>query len=320
MANTNIISADAAGFIPEIWLSSALGRLKNYLTYQKTVTNIEDLEGGVFAVGSKVHIPKRGTLVVNDKVENVNYTVQEPGSSTVDLTLNKHKEVTFGVESRTISTTNQNIIDGYTDDAVIAIAEQMDIDCAAMFAGVPAAQTITNTGNMTEANIQQARKILVDNRLPAPAQRFGVIATSQTNALLSIDRLVRFDSLGVANDITEGSLGGERTALGSGGVGRLYGFNIMESQLAPVTPGTPPVARNLFYGKDAIVFASRPLELPDQKFGISATVMTDEDTGITMRLLHSYQHLQGAHVITLDVLYGYQLLRPEHIVLINTSA
>lgn len=320
MANTNIITADAAGFIPEIWLGSALGRLKSYLTYQKTVTKIEDLQDGeAFTVGSKVHIPRRGTLIANDKVENNNYTVQEPGSTDVDLTLNKHKEVTFGVESRVISTTNQNIIDGYTDDAMIALAEQIDLDLGSIYQQVPAGQIITNIGNMTEANIQQARKILVDNKVPAPALRYAVIATSQTNALLSIDRLVRYDALGVSNDITEGSLGGERTMLGSGGVGRLYGFSIMESQLTPVTAAQPPVAHNLFYAKDAIVFASRALELPKAAYGVEATVMTDPDTGITLRLLHSYQHLQGGHVITLDVLYGFTLLRPEHIVRIDTA-
>lgn len=320
MANTNIVTADATGFIPEVWLGMALGRLPNYLTYQKMVTNVEDLEGGAFTVGSKVHIPKRGTLVVNNKVENVNYTVQEPGSSTTDLTLNQHKEVTFGVESRVISTTNQNIIAGYADDAAIAIAEAIDQGIASVFTSVTPANTITNAGNITEGNILQARKILVDNKLPSIADRYAVVATSQTNALLGIDRFTRYDALGISNDIAEGSVGGGRTTLGAGGIGRIHGFNFSESQLVPVTGAGPYQAQNLFFGRDGIVFASRALELPKAAQGVEATVMTDEETGITLRMLHSYQHLMGAHVLTIDVLFGYQLLRPEHVVLVQTLA
>lgn len=318
MANTNIVSADASGFIPEVWLGMALGRLKNYLTYQKTVTNIEDLEGGVFNVGSKVHIPKRGALVVNTKVENANYTVQEPSSSTVDLTLNQHKEVTFGVESRVLATTNQNIIAGYADDAAIAIAEAIDLGIASVYSSVPGGQTITNAGNITEANILAARKILVDNKLPSIADRFAIVATSQTNALLQIDRFTRYDALGISNDIAEGSVGGQREMLGAAGIGRVHGFNFAESQLVPVTGTGPFQAQNLFYGRDGIVFASRALELPRAAQGVEATVMTDEDTGITLRMLHSYQHLMGAHLLTIDVLFGYALLRPEHVVLVQT--
>jgi hypothetical protein len=282
-----------------------------------------DLETGAFQVGQVLHLPKRGALTVNDKTQNANYTVQNPSSSTIDLTLDHHKEVTFAVESRTVSTVNQDVIQGYVEDAAIAIAEQIDTDLFTLSASVPSEQSIPITAagvpsTITEGAIQSARKMLVDNKVPAPQRKYGVIATSQTNALLSIDRLVRYDALGVSNDITNATVGnGVRTMDAS--IGRLYGFELCESQLVP-TSGSPAVASNLFYARDAMLMATRALELPDQRYGVMATVMTDPDSGITMRLLHSYQHMAGGHLITLDVLYGFTLMRPEHIVKVVTSA
>lgn len=318
MANSAITSTESAGFVPEIWLQTALGRLKAYLTIQKTVTKDTDLESGeMFNVGQTLHLPRRGALVVNDKSENLNYTLQNPTADKIDLTLNKHKEVTFMVESRALSVVNQNIIQGYVEDAAIALAEQVDTDLFSLWSSVTAGNTVTNAGTMTEANILSARKILVDTKTPAGMRKYGIVATSQTNALLQIDRLTRYDALGVSNDIPDAQVGQPvRTMQGS--IGKLHGFELCESQLVPAT-GSPQAAKNLFYAEDAILFASRPLENPDGNLGVQATVVTDPDSGISLRLLHSYQHLAGGHAITLDVLYGYCLMRADHVVLVNTS-
>lgn len=319
MPNTVIASAQALNFIPEIWLNTALGRLKAYLTVQRTVTRDIDLQSGeVFNVGATLHLPKRGALTVNDKAETINYTVQNPQSDKVDLTLNKHKEVTFAVESRALSTVNQDIIKGYVEDACIALAEQVDTDLFSLYGDVLEANVVTNLSTMTEANILSVRKLLVDNKVPALMRKYGIVATSQTNALLQIDRLVRYDALGISNDISNAQVGDPSTRTMPSSIGKVHGFELSESQLVP-TAGSPLAAQNLFYAEDAILFASRPLENPDGNLGVQATVVTDPDTGIALRLLHSYQHTMGAHLITLDLLYGYTLMRPEHFTVVNTS-
>ncbi len=320
MANTYITSTQEQGtFVPEIWLQIALGRLKSYLTIQKCITKDTDLSPNAFAsVGDTLHLPKRGSLTVNDKTENLNYTVQQPQGSKIDLVLNKHKEVTFGVESRAISTMNQDIISGYVTDAAIAIAEQIDTDLFSVYSSVSGGNTITNASTMTEANILSARKIMVDNKVHAMDQKFLIIATSQTNALLQIDRLVRYDSLGISNDIPD-SMVGRPTRFMEASIGRVHTFEVCESQLVP-TASSPLVAQNLFFSRDGILFSSRPLENPDSAYGVSASVITDPDSGIALRLLHWYNGAAGAHQITLDVLYGFTLMRTEHVGLIKTSA
>jgi hypothetical protein len=76
---------------------------------------------------------------------------------------------------------------------------------------------------------------------------------------------------------------------------------------------------NVAYTKDGFIFANRQLELPDPSTGVMATVMTDPVSNLSMRLLHSYNHLQGAHIVTLDMLYGVGFLRAEHVVAIKTE-
>lgn len=321
MANIGVSEAD--GFIPEIWLNVALGRLKAFLTLQRVIMKDRDVQAGAFQVGDTLHLPKRGTLTVNDKAANTNYTPQTPSASTVDLTLNKHKEVTFIVESRAISTANQDVISGYVEDGVIAIAEQIDNDIfAAMVAG--AGSTITGGSALTEANILTARKTLVDNKVPAAMKKFGVVATSQTNALLQIDRITRYDAVGVAGNVSDAMVGNHMGAKElDSSFGRVHGFELAESQLVPFTGGTP-TSKNLFFAKTAALFASRELENPEQtaggNVGVRASVITDPDSGIALRLLHSYQHLLGGHAITLDVLYGVAMQRPEHAVLATTTS
>lgn len=413
-----ITTTEASGFIPEIWLAAALGRLRNYLTLQRTVTmNTELQTGETFDVGRVLHLPKRGALVVNDKTETGNYTQQSPQSSTVDLTLNKHKDVTFSLTSEVIATQNQDQAGGYMADAVIALAEQIDIDLATVWRIVTAANTVTNASTITGANLLSARKILRDNKVQPTAPMFGVVTTAQEAALLQLSDLVRYDAIGVASNIPNATLGDGRGAVViPGAIGRAYGFEIAPTQLMPTVSandntlqtiaitGTPtggsftvtinsltsgPIAynataaaaqaaiaaipgaglagnvyvtlsgstytvaflngntnaitttnsftggsspnttiaqvaqttgaKNLFYTKDAILMATRPLPLPGVGEGAIGTTMTDPETGITLRLVKSWNANGGYQQVTLDILYGFTLMRPEHLVLVQTS-
>lgn len=315
MPNSNIASTQAAGFVPEIWLAIALGRLRNYITITRCVTKDTEVDtAGVFSVGQTLHLPRRGALVVNDKVENSNLTVQNPTADTINLTLNKHKEVTFGVESRALSNVNQDIITGYVEDAVIAIAEQIDTDLLAYAGGLTTNAAIVGGAGITEGNLLSARKVLVDNKVPASQKKYGIVATSQTNALLQIDRLVRYDSLGVSNNIANGTVGADVRTM-DGSIGKVHNFEVCESQLMAFST----TYKNIFFSKDAILFASREMETPNEG-GVVSTAMMDPETGIMLRLMKSYQHLQTAHVISLDVLYGFQAMRSEHVQVVTTTS
>lgn len=413
MANIGV--TENSGFIPEIWLGTALGRLMNYLTIVPTITVLDDLPtGSTFSAGQTVHIPKRGVLNVNMKSDTGNYVVQNPQSDTVDISLQYQPEVSFGISSQALAFQNQDVILGYVEDAVIALAEQVDSIILNSYHLIPAGQIVGSGLAITASNILSARKILQDNKAPANAQKFGIVSTLQEQSILLIDQLVRYDSIGVANNVTNASIGAGRGAsVIPGATGRAYGFEIAPSQLitsvatnandiqtvtiggAPTggsftltlngttttslpynatakqvqaalsgvsgykgyvyvtlagavytvnllagvgavtaagsfTGGTTPTvtvaqavqtvgSRNLFYTKDWLCMATRPLPLPPPGSGALGTYMVDPRSGIGMRLVQSWNNTTGSPQISLDLLMGFNAMRPEHGVCIINS-
>lgn len=63
------------------------------------------------------------------------------------------------------------------------------------------------------------------------------------------------------------------------------------------------------FQKDAIAFVTRPLELPQG--AAKAYVMQDPATGISVRVVISYDINTKTDVLSFDVLYGLKVLRPE---------
>src|SRR5579871_1029428 len=228
-----IDSTASQGFIPEIFLGTALGRLRNYLTLSRTVTMNTDLETGeTFEVGKILHLPKRGTLSVNQKTETGNVTVQSPTSSTVDVVLNHHLEVTFALTSEAIAFQNQDQAQGYVNDAIIALAEEIDNSLFQAWKLVPSSQTVTNGSTITEPNILTARQYLRTNKVQPNAKMYGVVGLSQEAAIFQLSNLVRFDAIGVTNNVPNAEIGDGQISM-PGAIGRAYGFEICPSQLVP---------------------------------------------------------------------------------------
>lgn len=225
---------ESSGFIPEIFLATALGRLKSYLTLQRTATMNTDLKTGEsFNVGQVLHLPKRGALTASRKTDTGNYTVLNPQSSTVDVTLNNQWEVTFALTSQALAFQNQDQTQGYINDGIIALAEQIDNDLFQAYKLIATANKVSNgSASITEANILSARKILRDNKINPNARAYGVVSTAQEAAILQLSNVVRYDALGVMNNVANAKVGDGAVVM-PGAIGRVYGFEICPSQLVP---------------------------------------------------------------------------------------
>lgn len=312
-----ITTVEASAFIPEIWLSIALGRLTKYLLLANTCTKDYELGGGTFNVGSKLHIPVRGTVVANDKAEGANFLAQNPQSTTVDVTLNRHKEVTIVGTDVSLALANQNYMMGYIEDGVKAIAEAIEMDLMGLYAGIAPANVITEAANITEADVLAARRILVKNSVNPLDNMYAIVSTAQANALRTSANTVRYDATGEADLLANARIGdGSKPFPGS--MGRIFQFNVVESQItdALATSGT---THNLFYSKDAVVLATRALHEPSPGTGAVGTTMTDPQTGITMRMFKAFNAQNGNEQMTIDVLYGFSLLRANHMVVVNAA-
>jgi hypothetical protein len=254
---------------------------------------------------------------------------------------------------------------------------------------------------------------------------YGAIALNQEAAAFQLANLVRFDAIGVTNNVSNAEIGDGQITM-PGAIGRAYGFEICPSQLVPsvaandnslqtvtlgasntggtftltansittnalpynataaqvqialyqayglqysnggpfvqgqvfvtgsaggpytvaqivpngatlyaitgtgaLTGGTNTVtcaqvaqttgSKNLFYTQDSILMATRALPLPAPGTGALGTVMTDPETGITMRLVKSWNPNTMQEQITLDMLFGFNLMRSTHMVLVQTT-
>lgn len=280
----------SANFIPEIWANAALGKLEAELNLAKNVAR--DFEFTTQKEGDTIHIPVRGALTANAKVSGTGVTLQNPTATKVDVTLDQHFEVTFAVEDIAKAQANQDIMMGYVEDAVIALAEKIEAALAGLYGSLTGATVNSGGGDITEDDILSAREALTNARAPRNG-RFLYLDPSQVSVLLKLERFTTPEKYGSGMPVQEGELG------------KIHGFRVFES-LFVESAGSPAVNKNLAMHRNAMVLAMRPL--PEPKAGGVVSTVVEKD-GIGIRVIYSYNADQLADQVTLDILYGVGVLR-----------
>lgn len=297
----NITVSEAANFIPEIWAATALGALKANTVMARLVNR--NFENAIQQAGDTIHIPQRGALTVHDKSANSGVTLQTPSADVVNLTLNKHKEVSFIVEDIAAAQANQDIINGYVMDGMIAIAEQIDSDLLALYSGFSTTpiDATGGSGGITAATVAEARRLL--NAAKAPQQNRYIVWHQDAEAeLLDVEKF------------TSSEFGDSGDAIREAIIGRKYGFAHFMDQEVVESSGE---AKNLAFHTDAIVLATRPLPAPPAGTGAQSSVMVED--GIGIRVTYGYNMTYLGLQVTLDILYGVAELRDSHAVVIRST-
>jgi len=291
----NVTPTVAAAFIPELWAQRALDYMRSNIALARLVT--KDTDVAAFNVGDVLHIPYPGTFTAADKSPDTAITPAAPsGGGEVTVTLNKHKHVTFLVEDVARAQANQDLMDLYIRGASIALAEQIETDLFALYAGL--SQSVGTSGtDLSEDTVLAAKKKLDDAKI-ARQGRFMVISSKDENALLKVDRFTRADAI---------ARGG--VPIGEGQLGRIHGFDVYMSQLVPVVTGTPNSTKNLAGTREMFILAMRGLPEPPPNSGARAAAITDPQSGLVIRVLYAYNPSHLGVQITLDVLYGIAKLR-----------
>lgn len=96
-------------------------------------------------------------------------------------------------------------------------------------------------------------------------------------------------------------------------LGNFAGFSVIEAQ--GIIEAT--TQKNLFFQSNAIALVTRPL--PSPQAGTGVIVKTMSEGGIGLRVMISYQHLKGGHLVSIDCLYGVAELRDDHGVVVLTD-
>lgn len=289
-----------AVFIPTIVAQKALGAFAGYMNLAKTVSR--DFEWTPATMGQVIRIPKRGTLSANAKVAGNDVTVQAPTATDVAVTLNQHWEVTMQIDDVTKVLENQDTLNGYAEDAAIALAEKVETVIASLHPSVTSSVTFDTTSATTKENsFLTVRERMALNKIPLSERKYAYLHPTVITELLQIDRFTRADAYGKSGIIAEGALG------------RIGGIDVFESQLVQ-TSGSPVAYHNLVYTKNAIVLAARPLPAVPAGYGAVSTVVQDPDTNMGLRVVSSYDPNKLAMQVTLDVLFGASLLDERRIV------
>ena len=292
MPDAYVTTTTAQYVIPEIWAARAMERLRSNIVLAKLVTRDSDI--AAFNQGDVLHIPFPGSLTANSKAASTAVTLQAPSDSEVQVTLNKHKEVSFLVEDPVRAQQNQEILDRYVDSAAIALAEAIESDLFALYSGL--SQSVGTSGtDLGAATIRSARKTLNDAKVPQ-AGRFGVISSKDEVALLADSGLANYFAFR-GQQLKEGALG------------HLYGFDLYMSQLVPVVGSGPASTKNVFGSAQMAILAMRSLPEPPPGSGAVATVLRDRESGLVLRVVASYNPSFLGVQVTVDVLYGVAELR-----------
>lgn len=285
------------GTIPTIVAAEALGYLKNNTVLARLVAR--DWDNEVAQWGQTIKIGYPGSLSANDKAAETAITLQNPAASEYTVTLNKHKEISFIIDDLGRFVARPDWFTTYMEAAVSVLAEAIDGDIAALYSGF--SQTIDASGGLAEANFRLAQKYLNSAKAPQ-RQRYAVLHEDAIYEATGIERIVNRD---YAESL--GSLAAENL------VGKFAGFEIFMDQGIK----TATTQKNLFFHRNAMVLATRPLPAAPAGMGVVQSIL-DED-GIGLRVTVSYDHDYLGAKVTLDVLYGVAELRDNHGVVVSTA-
>lgn len=296
----NITLTEVGDSLATIIAAQALGYLKSNTVMTRLVARNWDSE--IATYGQVVKIPFTGALSVNDKAANTVVTLQNPNDSAVSVTLNKHKEISFLIEDTAKAMARPDFLTAYIEDGMKMMAEQIDGDLAGLYTGL--SQTIDATGGLGEDDFREARRKL--NAASATlSDRFAVLHEDAEYELLGIEKFVNRDYA---------ELQGAPQGLLNAYSGRFMGFSVFVDQNIKVATA---VCKNLFFQRNAMVLASRPLPAAPTGTGVAQRVMSEDGIGLRVTLSYSPNHL-GIQA-TIDVLYGVAELRDDHGIVVSTT-
>src|SRR5438034_6538221 len=206
----NITSAELNDSIATIIAAEALGYLQANTVLAQLVSR--DWDDEIAQAGQVIRIPFTGALSANDKAEGSVVTLQNAADTKVDVTLNKHKEVSFLIEDfgRTLAT--PDYLNAYSQDGMAVLAEQIDGDIAALYSSVTnSVDASLANGPLDESDFRNARRLI--NAAKAPL--------GDRVAVLHQD--AEYDYLGIEEAINTAY----RQSLGDGALASAYAGDFM---------------------------------------------------------------------------------------------
>ncbi len=287
-----ITSANVAQAIVKLVSMDALPALEATLVMGKLINR--NYDATLAQQGDTVNVPIPGVMVANNIGEGGSVQAQNPALGNAQIVLNRHMEATFIIPDVTKVLAIPNLLEQYMRPAVIAIAEQIELDIFNLYPNLTANATVGTggAGLGSESVIDSAEKVLFKSKMAAGLSKYLVVSADAYSDLRQIPRF------------TENRTVGSGDAIQSGNVGKLKDFDIYRSQLIVPISGT---TYNLAFARDAFALVTR--QLPQPLPGTGAIAMYVNEGNFGFRVVMSYAPNTLAQQFTVDVLYGIAVLR-----------
>jgi hypothetical protein len=291
MANSNDV------LVPEIWAAEALRVLKRQSVMARLVNR--DYEDKIARFGDTVNITLPGSFVVNEKAAGSSVTIQDAASTSKQVVLQYHSEVSFLIEDVENAKSITDLVELYLAPAMVAHAAKLDDRLLGLYTD------IVSAGNVVGSFGQAANKqVIVDagelmNANLVDKEGRTIVWHHESEAdLMASDFFMSKDYEGQTAEWT---------------LPRKLGFNHQMDQGTKKIAGTPNQIYNLAFTREAFALVTRPLPLPGN--GIKAANV--EVDGVSFRVIISYNPDRLGWQVTIDILYGVKTVRPEMAVVIR---
>lgn len=219
-------------FIPEIWSAELLVNLKNALVFGNPLVANRNYEGEVSRFGDTVRINSIGAVSVSDYVKNTDHVAPEVlNDSQMVLTIDQAKMFNFQIDDVDRAQQNPKLMSSAMGEAAYALALQMDGFIANLInsAASTAVATVADDAALYEAFVDLS--VALDEVNAPTAGRWATVSPAVLGGLRKDDRFASFGT-----EANRAIVAGD-----NGAVGTVAGFNILVSNLNPLSGSDPQI-------------------------------------------------------------------------------
>jgi N4-gp56 family major capsid protein len=240
MADAFMTATTHAEWIPEIWSKELIVARQSVLVLADLVKRFD---ADIAQFGDTVHVPTVTNLTAgNISTSDGSLDSQTPTETSVPIVIDKWKGVVLKILDITKAQSKYDFMSEYSVKMGYALGLAVEQDLAALAAGLSQTVGTFNTNTVSDANLRDAVQKLDDARVPF-SDRHMFLKPVIKNALLGIDKFVRFDSVSYAK--------GESPVL-KGNIGELYGVQV---HISPEAYKTGNNTSNMMFHRDCLALA-----------------------------------------------------------------
>jgi hypothetical protein len=291
MANIQYSTA----WVPDLILAQSIGRLKAKILAGQIGQVTFDAEVKA-KPGETIYIPQRGALTVRTKTAGNDYGNDSPSGTKNTFGTLVEKHVTWDMEEQLGTLLRKNkrqTVDGYLDDAMDALASQIDTD---IFANYSSMTYSTSGTQLDDTRIRAAKKLLDDQKAPASNRVMVVSSTIENNDLLNATTNPLFNQADrIGSDLA-------RKAIENASIGTVRGFEtFMSTNISETVGSASTVHHCLAFRKGALGMVSVPSTTETGPNAISRQINYE---GIGLRFREWYDPKAGTWFYSFSIMFA----------------